>query len=252
MALSIVSIFIFQGLIFLGLIFMLRHFMRGNVRGELSHLEKLNDELMKREAELRQKIAQTDQEYSTKMALVEKDVVVKQSQAKQEATKMLEESREQALKEREKIVGEAINTREKIRQEIMAEMEGKAIEYAREILSAFFSGALREGLHESLVDQLVEGIKKIDLEKFQIQSDVVVLKSSEPLQASTKDKIVKALKQRVPREISFKEEVDPVLVAGVLLQFGSFVMDGTMINRLREAAVQLKTETKRKYQGIVQ
>ena len=50
----VLAIVIFQGLVFLGMIFILRQFMKGHVSGAVGHLQKLNDDLMKQQAELQQ------------------------------------------------------------------------------------------------------------------------------------------------------------------------------------------------------
>ena len=42
----ILTVIIFQGLIFVGLIFILRQFMKGHLSGAMGHLQKLNDDLL--------------------------------------------------------------------------------------------------------------------------------------------------------------------------------------------------------------
>jgi F-type H+-transporting ATPase subunit delta len=75
---------------------------------------------------------------------------------------------------------------------------------------------------------------------------------AEPLAESDRETIRKALSTHFNREVKFNESIDPSLVGGVKLQFGSFVIDGTMSNMLQEAAVRLRTESKRKYQSVTQ
>ncbi len=249
---TVVSVFFFQGLIFVGLIFLLRHFMKGNVKGELGHLERLNEELLKREAELKQKMTAAEQEYTTRMAKAEQEIMSRQQQAKQDSTKVLEENRDQALKEREKIIGEAISTREKIRHEIMAEMENTAIEYSKQVLSEFFSGELKKLLHEVLMKQMIAGIESFPAERFQLKTDIAEFKLAEPLSAEMKTKLQKALKSKMGREIQLKEEVDATLVGGAVLKFDSLVIDGSMTNLLKDAASRMKKEAHRKYQGVTQ
>ena len=249
---TVISVFFFQGIIFVGLIFLLRHFMKGNVKGELGHLERLNDELLKREAELKQKMVASDQEYSATMAKMEQEIVSRQQQAKQETLKILEDNRGQALKEREKIIAEAIATREKIRHEIMAEMENKAIEYSKEVLGEFFTGDLKKLLHEVLMNQLIGGIESFQTERFQLKGDTAELKLAERLSAELKTKILKVLKSKIGREIHLKEELDPALVGGAILKFDSLVIDGSMTNLLKDAAARMKKEAHRKYQGVTQ
>ncbi|MSR77427.1 MAG: hypothetical protein EXS63_04290 [Candidatus Omnitrophica bacterium] len=249
---TIVSVFFFQGMIFVGLIFLLRHFMKGNVKGELGHLDRLNDELLKRDGELKRRITAAEQEYTIRMSKAEQEISTRYLQAKQEVTKTLEDNREQALKEREKIIGEAISTREKIRHEIMAEMENTAIEYSKQVLGEFFTGELKKLLHDILMNQLIEAVESFQVERFQIKTDTAEFKLAESLTPELRTKIQKTLKTKIGHEIKLKEEVDLSLVGGAVLQFGSLVIDGSMSNLLKDAAARMKKEAHRKYQSVTQ
>lgn len=232
-----------------GLIFMLNHFMQKNVTGAVGHLQKLNDELMKQQADLRQKIAEADKEYQTKMTKVQQEVTAMHTQAKQEVTKTIEEARARAQSEREKLINEAIETKEKIRQEIMADMDEKAIQHAKHVIQEFFSGDMKKMVHQALIDELIEGLETMDFSSFQIQTDIAELRSGEEVSDASKEKIRKVLEKKINRKVQFKDEKDASLAGGVILKFGTFVIDASLSNRLMEAAASLKKETVRKYQG---
>lgn len=245
----IISVFVLQGIIFAGLIFMLRHFMKGNVKGELGHLDKLHEELLKREADLKAKMQAAEQEYTSKAAKMEQEMSTRHIQAKQEASKLLAEGKELALKERERIINEAVSTRDKMRQEIMAEMEEKAISYSRNILAEFFSGEYRILLQKTLMEQLITGLESVSTEQFQASSEKATLRSADPLTDEDRKRIQKVLKAKTHQEVAFKEEVQPELIGGVILQFGNLVIDGSMINLLNEAGARLKKEAQRRFQN---
>ena len=240
MILTVISIFLFQGLIFLGLIFMLRQFMKGNVKGELGHLQKLHDELMKRQTELKEKSEAAEKEYQAKMTKLEQEITARQAKATQEVAKLIEETKEKSMKEREKIIGEALETRDKMRLEVMAEMEEKAIHYSHDVIAEFCAGELRKVLHEFLMDQLIEGIAAVEANRFQIQGDTLELKVAESLDKDIKEKLLKVLKSKVQKEIKLHEEVEENLIGGAIVQCGSFVIDGSLKNRLEESAARLK------------
>lgn len=104
----VLAIVFFQGIVFLALIFILRHFMKGHVSGAVEHLHKLNDELMKQQADLKQKMADSQRDYESKLSKLNDEVQQKQKAAKEEATKTVDDSRQRAMQEREKIISEAI------------------------------------------------------------------------------------------------------------------------------------------------
>lgn len=243
------GVILFQGIIFAVLIFVLRHFMQGHVSGAVGHLEKLNEELLKQQAELKEKISEAEKEYESKMAKVQQEVTARQSQVRQEANKTLEDARTRGQEEREKLIKEAIDTRDKIKNEIMVQMEEKAVDYSREVIAQFLSGEIRKFVHETLVKEVIDGIKDMPIEHFQIDSPTAEFLSAEPLNEALKKQIYSVLKDKIKQEVQFKEEVDPALVGGIILKFGSFVIDGSLANRLKEATSKIKVETKRKYLG---
>lgn len=245
----VLAIILFQGVIFIALIFILRQFMKGHVSGAVDHLHKLNDELMKQQAELKQKMAESQRDYETKLAKLNEEVLQKQKQAKDEAMKTVEDSRQRAMQEREKIINEAVQTREKMRQEVMAEMEDKAIGHSKDIIAEFFSGELGRLVHQALVEEVIDALHETDLQNFQIQGDTAELKAPQKISDETKKKIGQVLKEKLKKEVKFKEESDPRLIGGMVLSFGTFVIDGSLVNRMAGAAARLKKETARKYQG---
>ncbi len=248
----VLTIIIFQGLVFLALILILRHFMKGHVSGAVGHLQRLNDELVKQQVTLKEKIAAAEKEYETKMVKLQQEVTARQAESRQAATKALEEARQRALQEREKIINEAVETREKMRQEIMAEMEEKAVQHSKEIIVSSLTPQARQAIHEILVREVAEGIRgESKMDHFQIASETAELRTAEPLTNECKQQIQKALKEKIRKEFHFKEASDPSLIAGVILKFGSFVIDGSLLHRLEGASARVRQETVRKYQGKV-
>ncbi len=248
----ILAAVIFQGFIFLGMILIMRQFMRGHVSGAVDHLQKMNDDLIKQQNDMKEKMAVAQKEYEMKMNRLQQDVTVQQSKAREEAAKTVEDSRTRALAEREKIITEAVETREKMRKEIMAEMEEKSIQNCRIIISEFFQGEMKTQIHEALLARALDGLKKVSMENFQIRADQAAeLRVPEALKPEAREKIKKILEEKIKGTVQFKEEIDPSLVAGIVLKFGAVVIDGSLTNRLNEAAARLKKETTRRYQTII-
>ena len=50
------------------------------------------------------------------------------------------------------------------------------------------------------------------------------------------------------KEVKLTEKVEDELIGGMVLKFGSFVIDGSLSNRLKSATADLKRETARRYQ----
>lgn len=247
----VVTIILGQVLVLAGLIFVLKFFMKGHVSGAVEHLQRLNEELIKQQTELKQKMADSEREYQGKMTSLTEDISSKQKQAREEAIKSLEDSKQRALQEREKIIGEAVQTREKMRQEIMAEMDEKAIMHSKNIIAELMTDELGKMFHEALMEEVIAALKEVDLQAFQFSTDTAELKTPVPLGAEEKKKIAAILKDKIKKDVQFKEQVDPALVAGLILTFGTFVVDGSLMNRVSESAARIKQETKRRYQSTL-
>lgn len=247
----VVTIILGQIFVLAGLIFVLKYFMKGHVSGAVEHLQRLNEELVKQQTELKQKMADSEREYQSKMTSLTEDISSKQKQAREEAIKSLEDSKQRALQEREKIIGEAVQTREKMRQEIMAEMDEKAIMHSKNIIAELMTDELGKMFHAALMEEVIAALTEVNLQTFQISTDTVQLKTPLPIEAEDKKKIAKILKEKIQKDIQFKEEVDPSLVAGLILTFGTFVVDGSLMNRVAESAARIKQETKRRYQSTL-
>lgn len=248
----ILTVILFQGLIFLGLIFLMRQFMKGHVSGAMGHLQKLNEDLIKQQNELKAKMAESQREHEMKMNKLEEDINSQQSKAREEANKTIEETKTRALSEREKIINEAVQTREKMKLEVMSEMEEKSVQHAKTMVDEFLQGDLRKMTHESLVLQALEGIKDLPMENYQVKpGQTGTICTPQPLSEELKKKISKVFEDKIKGEVTFKEESDPALVAGIVLKVGNLVIDGSLTNRLGEAAARIKKETIRKYQKAI-
>lgn len=245
-----ITIIIFQGIIFVLLILGLRHFMKGHVSGAVGHLHKVNDELMKQQAELKIKIAEANKEYQEKTAQADREIAEKQAEVREIANKTVEEAKQQAEQEKERLINEAVATREQMKQEIMASMEEKAIQHSLSIISEFIGDGMKKQIHELLVEEVLEGLKEVsNLDNFQIDTDTAELEVAGALSDKQKDDIKKILKQKINKEVKLNEKVNSELIGGMVLKFGSFVIDGSLSDRLKGAAAEIKRETARRYQS---
>ncbi len=153
------------------------------------------------------------------------------------------------MQEREKLINEAVETRDKIRHEIMAEMEDRAIQHSKDLIAEFLSSEMQKLLHEALVKELIQGLDEARIDQFQIQAEGAELRTAQALGSQEKNRIQNILKEKIKKEVKLKEEVDPTLLGGLILRLGTFVIDGSFTNRLKEAASRLTKETARRYQS---
>ena len=58
--------------------------------------------------------------------------------------------------------------------------------------------------------------------------------SAFPLEGKQRDRLSKKLKDVFKRDITIKENVDPKVVAGVVIKMGNLVLDGSLRDKIRE------------------
>jgi F-type H+-transporting ATPase subunit delta len=60
------------------------------------------------------------------------------------------------------------------------------------------------------------------------------LRSAQPLDDATRERLVAVLSRRTGRQVSVEVEVDPSLIGGVVVQVGSLVFDGSLQTQLEQ------------------
>lgn len=244
----ILQLVIVQLFIFGALIFFMRKLLHGQISTAAQRFERLNQENQKKREELMKKIEDTEKDYARKKTQLTEEIDMLRTQTVQETGRMMDEAKAKATQERERLINEALQTRETIRMEIMSEMEQKAIQFSKDLIAGFFSDEMKKNIHETLIKEVAEGIGEVNFENFQIHTTTAQLIVPEKLTADEKASIKKALKSKIGKDVELQEELKPELVAGVILRFGTFVVDGSLMNRLTEAAAKQRKETVRKYQ----
>ena len=80
-----------------------------------------------------------------------------------------------------------------------------------------------------------------------IPDDVRKIKiaSAFPLNEGQRKGLSRKLKQLLGRDITLKEEVDPRIVAGLVVTIGSLVLDGSLKNKIEEQARSIEGEGSR-------
>jgi len=198
-----------------------------------------------REAELNQKIKEADAELQQRKK--ELDILERKMRAdlEEQANKHKDELVQKARKEAEDIITKAQNAREAIRREIEKEAELKTVDHAVRILSEVLTAPSKEALDKQLGEEFIEKLKKVDMAR--LGPDV---KSADVVTATPLDPVIlKGLsdifKERLGREIKFNPRTDKSVVGGVVLQFGSLLLDGSLQHAFKEAAVTSKQQVER-------
>ena len=229
----ILSLILFQIFIFIGLIFIFRRMMTKNVISATKHIEELNQDYAKKEQEINRQL----EEVKLKSQSILKE-------AQDEAEKLKIQIIKEAESERDKIIGQAraqsaeiIQQADKSRQSLLQEVEERiekeAINKACQLLQDTLPEQFKQNVHTHWVGELIkDGFNSI--EQLRIPQDLqeVKITSAFSLSGEQHKILLKKLKDIFGRDITLKEEIDPGVVAGLIISIGSLVLDGSLRNKI--------------------
>jgi len=231
----IISLVLFQVFIFAGLIFMLRRMLTKNVTDATRHLEELNQDYTKKEQEVNRQLED---------ARVKSQNILKEAQ--EEAEKLKAQIIKESKSERDKILNQAraqndtiIQQAEKSRQALISELEERiereSVNKACELMQLTLPEQFKQDVHLHWVEELLEnGFSK--LEHLQLPEDIQEIKitAAFPLTEEQRKDLSKKLKDVLGYETILKEEIEPKVIAGLIITIGSLVLDGSLKNKIQE------------------
>ena len=233
----IASLILLSIVIFTALILVFRNIMNQNVVLATKHIEELSEEYAEKEKDINRQLEEVKQK-SQEMV----------SKAEEEARKLKVDMIKQAEQERDEIIAQArtqsegiMEQADKSRHQLLAEVEGKiakaAVSKACELIQETLPDEFKQLVHSHWAQELIEdGFSR--LEGLRIPEDIheAGVISAFALNDEQRKKIAKKLKNSLGREITLKEEVDPKVVAGIVVTIGSLVLDGSLQNKILEKA----------------
>jgi len=226
-------------LIFAGLVFLFRRVMTQNVVLATQHLEELNQDYTRKEKEVTRQLEEA--------RLKSQELI---SRARDEAEKLKIEIIQNAEKERDSILKQArthseeiIQQADKSRQQLLSDLDERiakeAIKKACELIQDTLPEQFKRLVHTHWVEDLIEG-GFTKLERLHIPENIeeVEVVSAFSLTEEQRKDLTKKIKATLGREVALKEEVDEKVVAGLVINIGSLVLDGSLKNKIQEKARQ--------------
>lgn len=236
----IVSLVIFQILFFFGLVVFFKRIFTKNVATATMHLDDMNQEYEKKEREVTRRLEEAQQKAEDIMhkALAEAE------KEKVKIIKEAEDARENLLKQARSQSGGIVEHAEKSRKLILSEIDKRikkeAIAKACDLIQHTLPEEFKMDVHSRWVSDLIGGGFQ-GLENIKVAEGVSQLKvtSAFPLSEAEKSIISEKFKTLLGRDIDLKEEINPQIVAGIIIAIGSMVMDGSFKNKIREQAQKM-------------
>jgi len=233
----IVPLILLQIIIFAGLVFFLRKILNRNVISATSHLEEISAEYAKKEEQIRKQLEDAQRQSKEIVADAQRDAKAHQesmiTQIEEEKKNILNEANQKA----EEIVQQAERTRQALIAEINQRIEESAIQQAAGLLGQALPEHIRKEVHHYWLEELISGTFQ-QLDRLQIPKDISQARvvSAFSLTPKQRDTLKEQIKQSLGRSIELKEEVDSNIIAGLIVNIGSLVLDGSLRLKIKEAA----------------
>ena len=232
-----VSFIIFQVIVFAGLIYFLRKIMTQNVISATQHIDELNQDYTKKDEDINRRWEEVNQKA---------DELLRKAQSEGEKTKMElidagQAEKEQLLKNARVKCEEMVAQADKSCQALLAEVDERiareAMSKAVGLIHDVLPDKFKQIVHNEWVEGLISGGFS-HLNNIAIPDNVseISVKAAFPLTAAQRQELTQKLSSVLERPVTLKEEVDPKLVAGLIITIASLVFDGTLKNKIMEKA----------------
>lgn len=231
--------------VFVVLTFFLRRVLRGHADVAARRLQKLNEENLRREMDLKRKLDEAEKEYARKLARADKEVLRLKEEAQKEALQLKNKIIDEGNREKDEIIIDAHEEADSIKAVAAMSRELSAVNLAGEALKTVLTEELTSQMHVHFVNQILEELSRLDKKKIGTSSGRVEVISARPLSAEEKKRLIEILSEKTDKKITLEEKTDHNRnIAGLYIKLGDLVIDGTINNRFNLVLNRIKDSIK--------
>jgi len=227
---------VLQILVFSGVIYFLKKIVYGDTESAIKRLGHVYQDLLNKQNELTQKIEQAEKEYQAKKEEGSAIIDKMKYDAMDDMRKKEDEIVKKARAEAEDIINKAHAAKDQFYREIEKELSRKMIDFISGLMGDVFTEKLAQPVHDVLVNDYLARAKDFDLSNVDAALTEIGVRSALPLQKEVMEQLNTLLTTKLKRQITLVEKADKTLVAGIALEFGTLLLDGSLSNSVREAA----------------
>lgn len=213
----------------------------GDTENTVKRLGAVYEDLIKKQKDLAEKIEAAEKEYQAKKEESSAIADKLANQAMEDARKKEGEILQKARAEAEDILAKAHASRDQFGREMELAASKKMVDFTADLLKDVYDDKLRSLIHGQYIKNFMEQAKKSNLDSADLQGQHPMIRTAISLKKEEKDQLRQVLAERlgVP-DLQIEESVDEKLIAGVALQIGTLVLDGSFANALKASASQVK------------
>ena len=238
----LIQLIIIQVITFCLLIFVLRMLFYRQLSAALARLKILHEENLAREEELKQGIELLRRQKEEELAKARKEAERIINDAREKALKLASGMQMQAKEQADKTLSRAAQQAEQSERDFTLRSQEEAIQISLKIFKIVFGQNDMVLLQHQLVAVFIDELEKLPDEKFTIQEGPLKVSCPLALSPEEKNKLTRILSQKLKnRKVDITEIITPDIISGIIIQAGSFVIDGSLRNKLSRAIAHIKT-----------
>jgi len=237
MAVLLISMICVVIIIFVVLVLFMKKIINRDVVSATSHLDNLASEFTQKEEAIKKQYEELKRqsqeiiENAKKDAQAQKDNILKQ--ADEEKNKVIDQAQEKA----NEIVKQADNARLALLAELERKIDERAVQKAGELLNEALPVNIRNDIHQRWVDDLISNSFQ-QLDRLRIPEGISEIKVVTAFALNQKQSaaLLAKIKERLGYDVNLKEEIDPNIIAGLVVNIGGLFLDGSLRFKIQEAA----------------
>lgn len=233
----IVSLIFIQVIIFAGMIFLLKNIMSKNVGTATKHLEEMGQEYGKKEKDIEKQLEEIKQKSQEILSKAEADGL----KQKEQIVKSAQEEKDKAINAAQAKADEIMRQADRAYKALLDQMHKKIEEGARDealrLLGKALPEELRRDIHNRWVNDLIAGnLQQLDRLRVDGTMNQAGVVSAFSLSAEQRQGLSEKIKEKLGRDLEIKEEVNPQMISGLVVNIGSIVFDGSLKSKIHETA----------------
>lgn len=236
----LIPIAVAHAVVLAAILFAIKRLLLSDTLKAVARIQQVEAEVRKKEENIRREIEEHEKEFTRKKAEAEAALQQQREQSEKEIGTMRDQILGEARKESDRILATAKRNEEKLRQQVLQEMEGKAVDYGSQVFKLVFSEKMTDELNRQFIGELLDALQEVDGSTITVDANDVQFTTSHPMAADQKARLEQLLKEKFNVDIKVEEKVNKDLMAGIVFKLGSLEIDGSLLNRFQEAAVEVK------------
>ena len=228
---------------FIGLAVLLRYLMKQHFTSAAAHLQEMSADYGHRQEELKVRLQDAEHQYAEQLTRARTEAERLVAEAKQEAESLRARRLDEARQESERIVQQGMDSREALRKEVERQLDVRALQRACELIQDALPESFRREIQRQWLDELFrDGLAQLSRVNGE-EAQAVKVVSAFPLEPAQRTALKARVKAACSKELPMTEDVDPKLVAGLVITIGSLVFDGSLGSRIQQAARRASSQS---------